>query len=771
MPMKLIFVVILLCVIHLTYAQSYIKNFQYWFNNNRNEVVNLSTHSSNAIYSLKLQIPVDEMPNGLHTLHMRFQDNESRWSPAMSHFFYKMPAEIFQENTISLYEYWFNNTYFSAISGTASEALLLDFSQQIDVSTLVDGLHTFNMRFRDSRNRWSSTFSQFFYKMPQQVHSQNQISGYEYWFNDDYTLVVRNESSAEKLISLSEVIDVNALPDGLHTFRIRFRDHRNQWSSVLSQFFYKMPDTWFTNNTVSSYQYWFNRDVDNAVSGVTTNSKVINFSEVLDVNELADGLHTFHIRFGDSRNQWSSTVSHFFYKMPNSHAGENLVKAYQYWFNDDDASMYNVTISVPVNPLNLLSEIELPYLALGDNYMHIRFLDTQNRWSGVVSELFTLDNCEPTRVGNISGKTIACQGQESEFEVDASLNVTDFVWVLVPIEAGTITSQGRHASILWNSDFSGVVTLSVEGSNPCGSLPPSSFDLVVHPTPILEIMPSVAICEGEEVELIVSSASGTVSWNVENTLVSPIETTVYTAVVSSEHCGDKAETVTVNVKPLPWLFIMPDEQICPGVVVNLEAESNGVVTWNVTDIAVSPNATTSYQAAATLEGCSVSDVLEIIVKTVEYEIVSTADELIVIADNASFQWYTCGSDAQVIAGEIYEQFSPTQSGFYAVSVSRDGCNVMSECIQFVKSFVDDVSYNQKIILYPNPTSDLITLVFNERVNLIALSVYNMNGRLMFEKGSMTTDSVIVDLSNLSNGIYLLELLIDGKYATVKVLKE
>ncbi|WP_162148831.1 T9SS type A sorting domain-containing protein [Alkaliflexus imshenetskii] len=694
--MKFIFVVILLCVIHLTYAQNYIKNYQYWFNNNRNEVVNLSTYSNNAIYSLKLQIPVDEMPNGLHTLHMRFQDNESRWSSATSHFFYKMPVEVFQESSISLYEYWFNNAYSSAVSGATSGEALLDFSQQIDVSSLVDGLHTFNIRFSDSRNRWSSTFSQFFYKM---------------------------------------------------------------------------PATSFTNNAVSSYQYWFNRDVDKAVSDVTTNSKVINFSEVLDVNELADGLHTFHIRFGDSRNQWSSTVSHFFYKMPNSHAGENLVKAYQYWFNDDDASMYNVTLSVPVNPLNLLSEIELPYLALGDNYMHIRFLDTQNRWSGVVSELFTLDNCEPTRVGNISGKTIACQGQESEFEVDASLNVTDFVWALVPIEAGTITSQGRHASILWNSDFSGAVTLSVEGSNPCGSLPPSSFDLVVHPTPILEIMPSVAICEGEEVELIVSSASGTVSWNVENTLVSPIETTVYTAVVSSEHCGDKAETVTVNVMPLPWLFIMPDEQICPGVVVNLEAESNGVVTWNVTDIAVSPNATTSYQATATLEGCSVSDVVEIIVKTVEYEIVSTADELIVIADNASFQWYTCGSDAQVIAGEIYEQFSPTQSGFYAVSVSRDGCNVMSECIQFVKSSVDDVSYNQKIILYPNPTSDLITLVFNERVNLIALSVFNMNGRLMFEKVSMTTDSVIVDLSNLSNGIYLLELLIDGKYATVKVLKE
>lgn len=694
--MNYIFVIILLCIFSLTDAQNYIKNYQYWFNNNLNDAVHLSTHSNSALFSLNMQIPVDEMPNGLHTLHMRFQDNESRWSPAMSHFFYKMPVEVFQESTISLYEYWFNNTYSTAISGTASEAALLDFSQQIDVNSLVDGLHTFNIRFRDTRNRWSGTFSQFIYKMP---------------------------------VSL------------------------------------------FSNNAVSTYQYWFNRDEDNAVSGVTANSKVINFTEVLDVNELADGLHTFHIRFGDNRNHWSSTVSHFFYKIPMLQTGENLVKAYQYWFNDDDANIFHVSLSAPVNPLNFLSEIELPYLALGENYMHIRFQDTQDRWSGVVSELFTVDSCEPTRVGSISGVFNACQGQEVEFEVDASLNVTDFAWALVPAEAGTITSKGSHASIHWNSEFTGAVTLSVEGSNPCGSLPPSTFDLVIHPIPVLELMPSVAICEGEEVELIASSGSGTVIWNVENTLVSPIETTVYTAVVSSEHCGDKAETVTITVKPLPWLIIMPDEHICPDAVVNLEAESNGVITWNVADMAVSPGITTSYRATATLDECSVSDEVEIIVKTMELEVVSTPDELSVVAENASFQWYTCDGEAQIITGEIYSQFSPVQSGFYAVSVNRDGCTVMSECIQFVKSSVDDISYNQKIILYPNPTSDRVTLVLSKRANLIELSVYNVNGRLMFEKSKKSSDNVALDLSDVPNGMYLLELLIDGKSTSVKVLKE
>ena len=57
---------------------------------------------------------------------------------------------------------------------------------------------------------------------------------------------------------------------------------------------------------------------------------------------------------------------------------------------------------------------------------------------------------------------------ESEFEGE---NISDvlFIWSLEPETAGTITSEGHRAQVLWSGEYRGQAKVSYRYENPCGS--------------------------------------------------------------------------------------------------------------------------------------------------------------------------------------------------------------------------------------------------------------------------------------------------------------
>ncbi|MBN2485308.1 MAG: T9SS type A sorting domain-containing protein, partial [Bacteroidales bacterium] len=131
------------------------------------------------------------------------------------------------------YEYWFDGDYNNKVESSVALTDNLNLSTLIPTVGLADGVHTYHIRFKDDSGLWSSTLSQFFYKMPQQLTVNNKIASYRYWFDDDLeNVIVENLAVPIKNLSLINDFDLTNLPKGIHTISFQFKDSLGLWSAV-----------------------------------------------------------------------------------------------------------------------------------------------------------------------------------------------------------------------------------------------------------------------------------------------------------------------------------------------------------------------------------------------------------------------------------------------------------------------------------------------------------------------------------------------------------
>jgi hypothetical protein len=71
-------------------------------------------------------------------------------------------------------------------------------------------------------------------------------------------------------------------------------------------------------------------------------------------------------------------------------------------------------------------------------------------------------------------------------------------------------------------------------------------------------------------------------------------------------------------------------------------------------------------------------------------------------------------------------------------------------------------------VYPNPVSDILNISYNK--NVTGVAVYNLIGQEVLSQTSTATISKI-DMSSLSNGIYMVRVTADNQVKTIKVIKE
>lgn len=204
------------------------------------------------------------------------------------------------------YEYWFDNNYQDVISTDIMPQQSFQLSRNIATNSLSVGLHSLHIRFKDSKGQWSSIVSNYFIKN-NTSSSSNKISGYEYWFDNDYGSAVFNTTSLQSNFQLNSNISTSNLPQGLHSFHIRFKDIKGQWSSVLSNFFINKTST--ASPKMKSWRYWLdNNSSDIVIKDFTLQQANENLFDTLNCAFLNTGKHYIHFQFQDSLNQWSSVI-------------------------------------------------------------------------------------------------------------------------------------------------------------------------------------------------------------------------------------------------------------------------------------------------------------------------------------------------------------------------------------------------------------------------------------------------------------------------------
>lgn len=125
-----------------------------------------------------------------------------------------------------------------------------------------------------------------------------------------------------------------------------------------------------------------------------------------------------------------------------------------------------------------------------------------------------------------------------------------------------------------------------------------------------------------------------------------------------------------------------------------------------------------------------------------------------LTPNASYQWHYCYPWRRITNAQ-YQTFSTITKGSYAVVVSHLGCTDTSDCIALYSSGLQLLQDNE-IIVYPNPTRDIINIKIGNNFIENQIEIYNPIGQKI---NSITTKSseIQVDLKNEAKGIYLIKV--------------
>lgn len=312
------------------------------------------------------------------------------------------PFLCFTQNTINGFEYWFDNEVANKMAANVtSPSSSLTINDKVNTNNLKDGLHLINLRSWDNNLKYSSVITEFFYKNTLTTASNKMMTAYEYWLDNNPR--IRNTVTPNAVFQLNTIVDFSAIQDGLHVFNLRAIDDAENWSSVVSEFFYKKSSSAITNKKITAYQYWNDNDFANAVTENVTHTDIFNLNKTIDYSSLADGLHVFNIRFKEDTEKWTSITSDFYYKKSaNSFSNKNII-AYQVWMDNDFENAVLSTVSPAQQIFNVNATLaQTTTLVNGLHTLHLRFKDDAGNWSAITSAFFIKKSGEiaPKKITN-----------------------------------------------------------------------------------------------------------------------------------------------------------------------------------------------------------------------------------------------------------------------------------------------------------------------------------------------------------------------------------
>jgi len=133
----------------------------------------------------------------------------------------------------------------------------------------------------------------------------------------------------------------------------------------------------------------------------------------------------------------------------------------------------------------------------------------------------------------------------------------------------------------------------------------------------------------------------------------------------------------------------------------------------------------------------------------------------------TFQWLDCNNGNAPIIGAVNAQFTPTVSGSYALVVT-DNCASTSTCTSILVTGINENTVLNNITLLPNPASTYIAL--SNVVEGTSVSVIDVTGKIIASNSVIDTDKTMtIETSNLSNGIYVIQLKNNGAVAYKKLI--
>jgi PKD repeat protein len=682
------------------------------------------------------------------------------------------------QTNLTHYQYWFDADYANASQQSITATPQFNLNTNISTANLSNGAHIFYIRFRDDAGQWSSPLSQFFYKVPQSSGSTVLLTGYEYWFDSDYANKVTQTTSAAQSIDVVSNIATSNLSNGAHIFYIRFRDNTGQWSSPLSQFFYKVPQSAGSTVLLTGYEYWFDSDYANKVTQTTSATQGINVVSNIATANLSNGAHIFYIRFRDNTGQWSSPLSQFFYKPAQTPGGINNVMAYRYWFDGDTALMQHVQLANPVPQLLLTDSLNMRHLWKGTHTVSLQFLDSRGQWSTIITDTVIKQSVP------IAAFDVAIQGGCDSTVVtftSQSIDADTYSWNFGNGQTSTLANpqvnyaqQGSYTVSLTVTDTAlGIShtktdTLHISSGISFGNLMASACGSYTSPSGNYTFTQS-----GQYVDTLVNQ------WGCDSILaisltINPAEDSTWVVSSCGAYIAPWGNTYTqsgayTHILQTVWGC---DSTINLALTVNNEYDSTWVVDacrrfqspWG-TLYTQSGQYTVNLQTA---QGCDSLIYLNLSLTFIDTAITVTPTTLTAVQNGASYQWVECDATGlKPIPNATNQTYVATQNGDYAVIITYNGCIDTSQCKTISQISIAEWDENN-FVLYPNPASNVVQIDFNSLQKEVVLEIVAINGRRVHIEHFRDIQN-LQSTFNLPDGVYMVTVYTHAETRQIKLI--
>lgn len=296
--------------------------------------------------------------------------------------------------------------------------------------------------------------------------------------------------------------------------------------------------------------------------------------------------------------------------------------------------------------------------------------------------------------------------------------------------------------------------------------------IIVNPNPSINAIASkTLVCTGGASTLLATGAS-TYSWNTNaqtaNIIVNPFQTTVYNVTGTNTNTGCFSQkTITVSVF-LPSLAISSNTAVCYGSLITLTANAGpgSAYTWSVINspfsaVTLTALVTSTYIVTALTPSNGITcpstnsmvltvNPLPTISAVTNNTSICRGETAIISADGAfTYTWNTNATTNSI-------QVSPSVLTLYSVQgTDLNGC-VNTASIQLTVNACTGIneleSSQNKILVFPNPTSGSFSIVSNSDIQL---NLINELGQLIRLIHISEANNYKEDISDLPNGIYFI----------------
>ena len=369
----------------------------------------------------------------------------------------------------------------------------------------------------------------------------------------------------------------------------------------------------------------------------------------------------------------------------------------------------------------------------------------------------------PTLTINSSGPV--CAGETATLSATGAISYT---WLPSGFLGNTFTTSSSAGT-----------TYTVIGESLAGCTSSMAASLSITTSPAVSVTPSSAtICSGVNA-LLTASGATSYTWYPGNlagfaVTVSPLANQIYTVVGGTGACVDSK---TVSIKVVSSISITAwatNTAICKGNLTKVNANGATNYTWlpgssSGAVIFVSPNVSTTYTVTGASSSCKSTQTVQVIVNAIPTLTVTTSNSIacigdIVVLNGHGAQTYTWNSGSTSDTTIVM----PSATTSYTLrGTSQQGCSGQVVFTQKVDEClgITGIGDYDKIKVFPNPTSRLLTVHVDEGNAIIRARLLNSMGMVvMMENG---IGQIELELERLANGCYYLVLEKNGIPAAVK----